>query len=610
MNTLYYGDNLKILREYIKDESVDLIYLDPPFNSNRNYNVLFKDESGAEADSQITAFEDTWHWNASAEETYRELVLAGDDVSKMIEAFRSFIGTNQMMAYLVMMAVRLKELHRVLKPTGSLYLHCDPTASHYLKVLLDTIFGAQNYLNEITWVRTSAHSSANRYGGIHDTIFLYSRSSRYVWNKIFTPYTNEYIQTFFDEVDSDGRRYKRADLTGAGTRNGESGEPWRGIDVTAKGRHWGVPGNVVEKLVGLEAAQRLSTAEKLNALDKFGRIHWPKKEGGVPRLKQFPEDMPGIPLQDVIVDLRPIHNLAAERLGYPTQKPVALLERILSASSNEGDVVLDPFCGCGTTIAAAQKLNRQWIGIDITHLSIALQKYRLKDAFGLEPAGSKRKAEPPASPGGEIVASSSGDSSSGDPASGAVPPAHAGGSASEPATYRIIGEPEDLDGVRQLASEDRYQFQWWALSLIKARPLGGNDKDKTGKKGADKGVDGTITFIDEQGGKAKRVIVSVKSGHVNVAHIRDLGHVIDREQAAIGVYLTLEPPTKPMITEALEKGFYRSPGWNRDYPKLQIVTVEELLNGKQIDMPPSSITFRQAEKSTSGINDQTSLSFE
>src|SRR5258708_3263477 len=301
-NTLYYGDNLFILREHIPSESVDLIYLDSTFNSSRNYNVLFKDEHGTESQAQIEAFEDTWHWNLEAEHTYTELLTeAPDHVEKMVESLRDFIGTNQMMAYLVMMAVRLVELHRVLKPTGSLYLHCDPTASHYLKILLDTIFGADQFRGEIIWKRTSAHSSANRPGPIHDVLLLYSKSASYTWNQQYQPYDEGYIQTFFQNTDPDGRRWKSTDITGAGTRNGETGKIWGGIDVTAKGRHWFVP------------------PAELDQLDANGRLYWPQKADGMPRLKQYLEDMPGVPLQDVWIDIQPISAHANERLGYPTQ---------------------------------------------------------------------------------------------------------------------------------------------------------------------------------------------------------------------------------------------------------------------------------------------------
>jgi len=277
------------------------------------------------------------------------------------------------------------------------------------------------------------------------------------------------------------------------------------------------------------------------------------KSGGVPQLKRYLDEQEGTPIDDIWDDILPIQAQAAERLGYPTQKPVALLERILQASSNPGDLVLDPFCGCGTTIAAAQKLGRKWIGIDITHLSISLQKYRLKDAFNLE-AGKD---------------------------------------------YQVIGEPVSLDSARQLAADDRYQFQWWALSLVEARPVGGESGGKTGNKGADKGIDGLISFIDDPKGKPGSVVVQVKSGKVNAAHIRDLSGVVEREKAAIGVFITLEPPSAPMLTEAVSAGYYESPLWQKKYPRLQILTIEELLDGRQIDMPPAYGTFKQAVKEIS-----------
>jgi site-specific DNA-methyltransferase (adenine-specific) len=527
MNTLYYGDNLKILREYIKDESVDLIYLDPPFNSNRNYNVLFKDESGAEAEAQITAFEDTWHWNAAAERAFHELILQADDVSKMVEAFRSFIGTNQMMAYLVMMAARLVELHRVLKDTGSLYLHCDPTASHYLKILLDTIFGAENFRSEVIWKRAAAHGGAVNYNNIHDVIFYFSKSKFPKWNSPRIPHDESYIKSHYSQIDAEGRRYQLVSAHGAG-----QGPPRRfGEKVIAPptGRHW-------------------MSQEHIDQMMAENKVVFTKS--GMPRYKRYLEETDGTPLGTVWDDIFPINSQAAERLGYPTQKPVALLERIIQASSNEGDTVLDPFCGCGTTIAAAQKLNRNWIGIDITHLSIALQKYRLKDSFDLV----------------------------------------------EKRDYAVIGEPEDLQSAFQLAQEDRYQFQWWALSLIKARPLGASSGSKTGKKGSDKGIDGVINFVDDNSGKAKRILVQVKSGKVKSGDIRDLVGVITRENAAIGIFITLENPTRDMTAEAASAGFYRSEFFHKDYPRLQILTIEDLLNGKEAQMPMNLTTFKQAER--------------
>ncbi|MHB1118469.1 MAG: site-specific DNA-methyltransferase, partial [Bellilinea sp.] len=394
-NTLYYGDNLKVLREYIPSESVDLIYLDPPFNSNRSYNVLFKEESGKSAESQITAFDDTWHWGPSAEETYDELVTGQNlQVGSMIAALRQFIGTNQMMAYLVMMAARLMELHRVLKPTGSLYLHCDPTASHYLKILLDTVFGVENYRNEIVWQRTTAKAlMTKRLPSNHDVIFNYTKSDQFVWNSdaMFQAYdlTNLDDKTAgkYTHRDPDGRLYQLTDLT-----NPNPDRP-----------------NLTYEFMGITKVWRW-TKERMQAAYDAGLVIQPRS-GSVPRYKRYLDEQRGKPLADVWIDIPPINSQAQERLGYPTQKPLALLERIIQASSNPGNVVLDPFSGCGTAITAAQKLDRRWIGIDITHLAIAMHKSRLKDMFNLESGKD----------------------------------------------YRVIGEPEDLESARQLAGDDRYQ---------------------------------------------------------------------------------------------------------------------------------------------------------
>jgi adenine specific DNA methylase Mod len=534
-NKLFYGDNLQVLKRHIADESVDLIYLDPPFNSNANYNILFKSKTGDGSDAQIEAFEDTWHWNDKAEEAFDEVMRSGrTGASELLRAMRSFLGENDMMAYLAMMAVRLIELHRVLKPTGSLYLHCDPTASHYLKLLLDGIFGAENFRNEIIWKRTSAHSSAKRYGPVHDTILFYSKSNRYVWNKTYTPHDPAYVDLFFDQTDKDGRRWKRMDLTGAGVRHGETGQVWRGIDVTAKGRHWAYP------------------PSKLEELDAAGRLHWPTKEGGMPRLKQYPEDLPGVPLQDIFADIRPMHNLADERLGYPTQKPLALLERIISASSNEGDVVLDPFCGCGTAVHAAQKLGRQWIGIDVTHLAISLIEKRLKDAF-------------------------------------------------PSITFSVEGTPKDLASAQDLAARDKYQFQWWAVSMVDALPFGGK------KKGADGGIDGIIYFKPD-GRTTEKALVSVKGGNnVDVKMIRDLHSAMEREKAPIGVFICAAMPTRPMEREAAAVGRFED-GFGRTYPRLQIITLAELFQGKKPDIPfvdPASV--KRAKREDVGAAKQGSL---
>ena len=530
-NSLYFGDNLEVLRESIKDESVDLVYLDPPFNSKRDYNLLFKSPEGTESNAQITAFEDSWHWGQQAVHEFQEVVQGSNThVAELLVALKGFLGTNDMMAYLTMMANRLLELQRVLKPTGSLYLHCDPTASHYLKLVLDGVFGVENFLNEIIWKRTSAHSSAKRYGPSHDVILFYGRSEKALWNPILSAHDQSYIESHYGQADPDGKSWQPVDLTGAGTRNGETGKPWRGFDPNTKGRHWAY----------------LPSA--LDEMDKKGLIYWPKKDGGWPRQKRYLSEKDGSPIQDVWGDIFPVNSQAQERLGYPTQKPLALLERIIQASSNPGDVVLDPFCGCGTAVDAAQKLGRQWIGIDITHLAVSLIEKRMKDRY----------------PG---------------------------------ITFEVHGTPKDLAGAVDLADRDKYQFQWWACSLVDAQPFGGK------KKGADGGIDGLIYFGDIQGGKqvTQKAVVSVKGGNTNVSHIRDLKGVMERDKAAIGLFVTLEKPSKPMLKEAADAGEFKA-GSGKTYPRIQVLTIEDLFSGKRAqvpDMAMGALTFKKAVKHTS-----------
>lgn len=528
-NTLFYGDNLDILREHIQAESVDLVYLDPPFNSNRSYNVLFKSESGAEAKAQISVFDDTWHWGTQAEETYQELVTGGSpEMATMIGALRQFIHENQMMAYLVMMAARLVELQRVLKPTGSLYLHCDPTASHYLKIILDTTFGGENFGNEIVWRRQNAKGLAfTRFATDHDIIFRYTKTAHTTWTSQYKAHDPEYLEKFYRFTEpGTGRRYRLADLT-----NPNKDRP-----------------NLTYEFLGVTRVWRW-TKQRMHEAHNNGLIVQ-NKPGGVPQLKRFLDEQEGTPVDDIWDDILPIQAQAAERLGYPTQKPLALLERIIQASSNPGDVVLDPFSGCGTAIAAAQKLGRRWIGIDITHLAIAMHKSRLKDMFNQEPGKD----------------------------------------------YDVHGEPRDLSGAKQLAHEDKYQFQWWALSLIKARPVGAMPGEKEGKKGADRGIDGIIPFVEDAKGTVQRVLVQVKGGGVKAGDIRDLHGTLDREKAAIAVFITLEQPTKEMTLETVKSGIFRSQLWEREYPRIQILTIEELLAGAEVKMPPAYGAFKKAEK--------------
>ncbi len=541
-NTLYYGDNLDILRNHIVGESVDLVYLDPPFNSNRNYNVLFREKSGESSPSQIQAFTDTWQWDRNAETAFDDLIDTGPhNVATMISAMREFVGRNDMMAYLVMMAQRLVELHRVLKPTGSLYLHCDPTASHYLKILLDTIFGKECFRNEIVWKRQSAHSDARtKFSDVADVLLFYVRSTKAIFNPQYTEHDPDYIAKFYRFDDKDGRGlYRLGDMSSPNPRPNLTYD-WKGFTPPPKG--W-----------------RYEPAT-MARLDAEGRIKYPVHRTGElditkrPSLKRYLGEQEGSIVTNIWDDVMSLHSSSNERLGYPTQKPLALLERIISASSNPGDVVLDPFCGCGTAVVAAQKLGRAWVGIDITHLSIALMKNRLVDMFG--PAVS----------------------------------------------FEIRGEPEDVGSATMLAEQDRYQFQWWAASLVNAQPVEGREK-----KGADRGIDGVIRFVDDAGQKLKRVIVQIKSGHVSSATMRDLIGTLNREDAEMALLVTLEPPTKPMRQEAVEAGDYYSPSWNRTYPRVQIATIEELLAGDLPQIPPMRATFDRAQRIRSATHAQSSL---
>jgi site-specific DNA-methyltransferase (adenine-specific) len=524
MNHLYYGDNLDVLGRYVPESSVDLIYLDPPFKSNQDYNILFAEQDGTRSAAQIKAFEDTWQWDQAASTAWQEAVEAGGLVSQAMQAFRTFLGDSDMLAYLAMMAPRLVELRRVLKLHGSIYLHCDPTASHYLKLLMDAVFNPLLFRSEIIWKRTGSYNDARRYADIHDCILYYARSKNPVWNPQHIAHDEHYIRTHYNHRNEEGRLYR--------------------LDNIIRSASMGPRPNLVYEYKGYTPpwGWRMKQ-EKLEAVDEAGRLTW--TASGTPYLVRFLDEMFGAAMPSVWEDIPPINSQAQERLHYPTQKPVALLERIITASSNKGDIVLDPFCGCGTAIEAAQKLNRQWIGIDVTHLAISLIKSRLKSAFG---DGIEK-------------------------------------------TYEVIGEPVSLPDAENLARSDPYQFQWWALGLVGARPV-------EQKKGADKGIDGRLYFHDDRkSGQTKQIIFSVKAGHLTVAHLRDLRGVVEREKAQMGVLISMEEPTKPMKTEAAGAGFYDSP-WGSRHPRLQIRTIEELLEGKGVDRPPhdGNVTFKKAPR--------------
>ncbi len=517
-NLLFYGDNLDVLRRHIKDESVDLVYLDPPFKSDQNYNVLFTSHAGVQAAAQIQAFEDTWHWDEVASRQFQETVERGGKVSEILQAFRLFLGPNDMLAYLAMMAPRLVELRRVMTPTGTIYLHCDTTASHYLKLLMDGVFGPQNFRNEISWRRSNPKSlSTINFPNCRDILIRYTKSDECTFNKVYGEHNPEYIRTAYRYADPDGRRYRLLPLL-----NPNDNRP-----------------NLTYEFLGVTRVWRWSK-DRMKKAYKDGLVVQ-LKPGAVPQYKKYLDESAG---RTVTNDWDDIPQAAGnESLGYPTQKPEALLDRIIQVSSNPGDAVLDPFCGCGTTVASAQRLKRRWIGIDITHLAIGLIKRRLRDAYG----------------------------------PGAVP--------------KVIGEPTTVEDAAELAKTDPWQFQVWALDLVGARPA-------ELKKGADRGIDGRLFFHEgKSAATTKQVVISVKAGKLHAHYVRDLRGVLEREHAEIGVLLSFDEPTRAMRKEAASAGFYESP-WGK-HSRLQLLTISDLLEGKNIDFPRTegtNRTVRQARR--------------
>ncbi|MBC8204543.1 restriction endonuclease [bacterium] len=536
-NKLYYGDNLKIMRESIPDESVDLVYIDPPFNSQATYNMLFRDESGRLAPSQVQAFSDTWHWKCedeqfSAEAQYEELQkIAPDSVVRLIEGLYEFMGPCSMMAYLVMMTTRLLELKRVMKSTASLYLHCDATASHYLKHLLDRIFGLQNFHNEIIWKRTLGHHLATRrFDVMVDSIFFYSKSDDYTFNRQFHQLSDTEIKKKFPYIEEEtGRRYTHYHLE----------QPQ---NVGSKGE----TRNILGKTISTEQGWRWTQETIDRRLTE--NPHLILFTGGDrPRYKVYADEYEGRKISNLWTDIQPLGSMAAERMGYPTQKPFALLKRIIETSSNPGDTVLDPFCGCGTTIEAAEALGRKWLGIDITHLAITAIGSRLEDAFS-----------------GKCL-------------------------------YKTEGIPQDYPSAQFLAGKDAYQFQFWALSLVKAQPLGGDKK-----KGKDRGIDGIYRFKDEEKRKLKIAIISVKSGKTGPVHVRELKGTVEREKAAMGILITLDTLTPEMEREAATAGYYESVVFDKKFPKIQILSVRDYFEkDKRAHLPQftkRALSYKEAPK--------------
>ena len=548
---LFYGDNLPVLRNNVATESVDLIYLDPPFNSARIYNVSFA--SAGDASAQIHAFDDTWTWTNDTSQAYDYLVSQGGLphlAAEALSAVRTLMRESPMTAYMVNMAPRLIEMHRVLKPTGSLYLHCDPSASHYLKIMLDAIFGPRCFRSEIIWRRTGAHGKVRRFSPTHDVIFFYTKADNenFKWRGVRHPYMRQHVEQYFIKDDQGWHtNYYGNVLTGSGTRNGESGQPWQGFDPTAKNRHWAIPGQIVEDcgedLSGLTQHQKLDRLLELGFIKILPGQAWPMYEhylkpgDGVPvpdlwAYQPYTEGTVFESSQGIDADVRWLSPRDKERLGYPTQKPVGLLERILKASSDPGDLVLDPFCGCGTTLDAAVRLQRRWIGIDITYIAVDLIRNRLRLSHG---TGIDQ-------------------------------------------TYAVRGVPADLAAAYDMFDRDAFEFERWAVSLVRGTP--------NQKQVGDKGRDGIVRYYRGKKEKPGQIVVSVKGGkQLNPAMVRDLeGTVAHDPLLDGGILITLWPPTSGMKQVAQTAGNFYDPAGNA-YPRVQLFTVEELLNGTKPSVP-------------------------
>jgi site-specific DNA-methyltransferase (adenine-specific) len=562
-NSLYYGDNLEIMRKYLRDESVDLCYMDPPFNSNRSYNQIYSKPGESQDAAQAQAFIDTWEWDTRAMAGFKEILenahaRFSKQLVDLVRGLHRVLGEHSLFAYLVGMSLRLVEIHRILKTTGSFYLHCDPTASHYLKIMLDAIFDPANFRNEIIWRRSGAHSPKKGYGPIHDTLLFYSKDpDSYYFNSLKRPYMKGHVGSRYTTDETGRLKFTSGGniLTGSGKRSGESGKPWRGFDPTAKDRHWAVPGFLGRQMPS-EFAQ-LGVLAKLEALysaklvDIVSGAAWPTPV-------RYLSDYEGSQIQDIWAyqpytegtvhgtqegvdsDVKWLGPTDPERTGYQTQKPLGLLDRIILTSSNEGDVVFDPCCGCGTTIAAADLKQRKWIGIDITYQSIALVLKRLEDQSGTRWLEVEQ-------------------------------------------SIAMTGIPRDMGSAVALAHKKddrvRKEFEKWAVLTYT------NNRGKINeKKGADAGIDGRVHFMTGRTESAT-MIFQVKSGIVHRDDIAKLRGDMEKDGAALATLITLTEPTDPMFRDARAAGLYRHELMDRDYDRIQIVTIQEILDGTRLDIP-------------------------
>ncbi|MEW6506360.1 MAG: DNA methyltransferase [Bacteroidota bacterium] len=525
MKKLYFGDCLDVLKDLHKAHPegwIDLIYIDPPFNSKRDYNILFEDIDLKDVKAQKEAFADTWS-NVSYLDTLEEIKDLDLDLYKLLKTLDEINISQSAVSYLTTMAIRIYYMHKVLKDTGSFYLHCDSTMSHYLKLICDVIYGENYFRNEIVWERTfnsgSSKSIARRYPCNTDAILYYTKSNDYTFNKIFRPYSVGALKRY-DKVDEDGRRFK-----------------WNPLKTVSKAR--------LQKL--LESGEAMIT-----------------EKSKYPVYKHYFNDTKGAPLDNIWNDLEQMGTKSAERLGYPTQKPEALLERILNVSSNEGDIVADFFCGCGTTIAAAETLKRNWIGVDISHLAIKLIVDRLTKSAP-QTRAKKLKEE-----------------------------------------IEISGFPKDLASAHELATskDGRFGFQEWIVEVM----LGGVLNPK---RTADGGWDGHITFDRPDTKEKGIVLIEVKSGNVNVKNVREFIQVVNKRKSDLGVFVCFkEQVTQPMLKEAKQQGYFDEKHFGNRIDKIQILTVDDLLEGKEINLPVGlykKTTFKEASKKESTPDDQVEI---
>jgi DNA modification methylase len=539
-NQLYYGDNIDVLRKYIKEDTIDLCYIDPPFNSKRNYNQIYNN-IGKEDRAQAQAFIDTWTWDTEAQRSFDQIIENDNgrftkQCIHIISGLEKVLSKGDLLAYLVSLTLRITEIYRVLKPTGSFYLHCDSTASHYIKLICDAIFCSRTgiYQSEIVWRRTTAHGNAKqgarKFEVNFDTIFFYTKSTQYDFTPLYEPFKPDQVDQQYSKVDENGRRYRLVTPTAA-RGGGDTSYEFHGVKPP-KGRFWAY------------------SKENMNKFYDDGKLYF--SSTGQPYIIYYLDERPGVGVMSFWDDIKPMSPTSKERLGYPTQKPEALLERIIKASSKEGGIVLDAYCGCGTTVAVAQRLHRNWIGIDITYQSISLIIKRLSDVFG------------------EKILDG----------------------------INLNGIPKDFEAAVALANKKndktRKEFEKWVVLTYSKNRAAINEK-----KAGDGGIDGTafILDLDDSGTQTTlEVIFSVKSDKkLSPDVVRDLNGTVERQKAAFGILITLYSRDN-LIKESKKYGHYHNRLFDTEYARIPVISVADILNGKCLNLPSSIAVLRKASK--------------